>query len=554
MRSVLLSSAVVLTAAITLSAQAKSPQPSQSKKELCTVAGRVVTAAEGNPLKSAHVMLMEQNAAREPKTYGATTDASGIFILKSVAPGRYKIFDEHTGYVRQQYHSQDADTGAVLALQPQQQAADILFRLTPAAVITGHVTDEDQEPMAGIQVLALRRRSEEETEDEDVSAYRKQDQMFPAGSAQTDDRGVYRIFGLQPGDYYLRATQAMQSPLYSPGGEEYFALQSQGTEYAPVYYPGVLQRTQAETVTLRPGDEAQIDFTMRHVKTVEISGRVLGPDGKPANTMVELGETDDYSDSRNTNTDEQGKFRLKGVPPGSYILRAYQQGKDNVYRPAARQELQVGSDNIDSLILALARGTDLTGRVRVEGSSGAPPDRVHVSLREVGGIIGGYGARAKPDGSFEIKSVPEGNYAVMVGAGGEGVWYVKSARLGSDDVLAHGLQVEKGTAGTLDIVIGVASAQLAGSVMEDDKPAIGARVRVFPDPETPYNRTRRRSTTTDQNGQFVASGIAPGKYRVTARSPADPAGAVAVAEPQFVTLGERERKAVQLILSTVQNR
>ncbi len=547
--------AAITTAAITVAAQVAAPQPDQSKQNLCSVAGRVVTAAEGTPLKSAHVMLMAEHAERgEPGTYGATTDASGVFVLKNVATGRYRLFADRTGYVSQQYHSSDTQSGALLALQPRQQVSDILFRLVLAAVITGRVTDEDEEPMAGIRIMALRHPTKDEQEEEESDGSRQQEQLLPAGTAFTDDRGQYRIFGLKPGDYYLQATESLQPPQDSFGGQEYFLRESLGAEYAPVYYPGVLQRGQAEAISLRPGDEAQVDFSLRHVKTVEISGRVLAPDGKPANAMIELQDAgvQDYLESHNTNTDAEGKFQLKGVPPGSYVLMAYQQGRDEVYYPTARQELTVGTDNIDSLTIALGLGTDFTGKVVLEGV--ARPIYLHVSLHAVGGKDWGYhGGRVKPDGSFELTGVAEGNYAVVVYGEDMSHWYVKSARLGSDDVLEHGLEVEKGTGGTLEIVISAARAQLEGSVMQDDKPVVGARVRIVPAPETPYNHMRRRDTTTDQNGQFVLPGVAPGKYSVTARSPANPAGDEAKADPQSVTLSEGGHQNIQLKLVPVQN-
>jgi protocatechuate 3,4-dioxygenase beta subunit len=502
-------------------------------------------------------MLMAKHAERgEPGTYGVTTDASGVFVLKNVAPGRYRLFAERTSYVSQQYHSSDTQSGALLGLQPRQQVSDILFRLVLAAVVTGHVTDEDEEPMAGIRVMALRRptEDEQEAEEEESCGSRKQDQLMPAGSASTDDRGQYRIFGLKPGDYYLQATESLQPSEDSPGGQDYFVRQSLGAEFATVYYPGVLQRGQAEMISLRPGDEAQVDFSMRHIKTVEISGRVLAPDGKPANAMIDLQDAgvEGYLNGQNTNTDTEGKFQLKGVAPDNYFLLAFQQTSDNTYYPTARQELTVGSDNIESLTIVLGRGADFAGKVLLEGVE--RPPYLHVSLHDVGGKDWGYhGGRVKPDGSFELKNLPEGNYAVVVNGGDQSRWYVKSARLGSDDVLEHGLEVEKGTGGTLEIVISATRAQLEGSVTQEDKPVVGARVLAVPDPETPYNRMRRRDATTDQNGQFVLPGVAPGKYSVTARSPANPAGDEAKADPQSVTLSEGGQKNLQLKLIPVQN-
>ena len=97
-------------------------------------------------------------------------------------------------------------------------------------------------------------------------------------------------------------------------------------------------------------------------------------------------------------------------------------------------------------------------------------------------------AQVERDGSFQIPDVVDGSYALRL-YGLEQGWYVKSARMGAEDVLQKGLEVERGSSGgTLEIVLSAASAQLEGTVTEHDKPVAGAQVRVKPDPETPYNR------------------------------------------------------------------
>ena len=97
---------------------------------------------------------------------------------------------------------------------------------------------------------------------------------------------------------------------------------------------------------------------------------------------------------------------------------------------------------------------------------------------------------------------------------------MKSARMGAEDVLQKGLEVERGSSGgMLEIVLSAASAQLEGTVTEHDKPVAGAQVRVKPDPETPYNRIRSTSASTDQNGHFLFNTLPPGKYRIAAKVP-----------------------------------
>jgi hypothetical protein len=172
---------------------------------------------------------------------------------------------------------------------------------------------------------------------------------------------------------------------------------------------------------------------------------------------------------------------------------------------------------------------------------------MNVSLRSTSDDYWGYGAVVRPDGTFEIKAVDDGDYAVVLHAGESG-WFVKSAKLGPDDVLSDGLHVEKGNGGNLQIVLTNSGAELEGSVIQDDKPAVGVRVRIVPDPETPYNRIRRDSTTTDQNGHFLFIGVPGGKYRVSAKAPPEPGTEVAKADAQVIALAEREHKAIDLKL------
>src|SRR5437660_5020696 len=89
-----------IAAAIALDGQIARPPDSSEQKQVapCSVSGRVVTAADSTPLKSAHVYMREENPGREPKMYGAATDGDGRFVLKNVAPGRYQLFATHNGY------------------------------------------------------------------------------------------------------------------------------------------------------------------------------------------------------------------------------------------------------------------------------------------------------------------------------------------------------------------------------------------------------------------------------------------------------------------------
>jgi uncharacterized GH25 family protein len=95
-------------------------------------------------------------------------------------------------------------------------------------------------------------------------------------------------------------------------------------------------------------------------------------------------------------------------------------------------------------------------------------------------------------------------------------------------------------------------AQLEGVVTDEDGPVIGARVRIVPDAETPYNRSRRSSTTTDQVGKFSLVGLAPGKYRLVAKSKLPSQKNSVQSEAQTVTFAANDHQTVQLTLAKPQ--
>jgi len=211
---------------------------------------------------------------------------------------------------------------------------------------------------------------------------------------------------------------------------------------------------------------------------VEIAGHVIGRDGPAKNTWVNLKlAADDYGIDRQTTTDEKGSFELKGVPPGSCVISLYQRDEGNgVYEPQGQQRVEVSGENIDSVTILVGGGTSFQGRVTVEGASSPKLDRIGIVLDRVDDDeqVGAHG-RVKKDGTFEIKSVSDGNYAISIW-GAENNWYFKSVRLGEDDILEKGLQLEKGGSGrTIEVVVSSATAQLDGSVSDDDSAVAGPR-------------------------------------------------------------------------------
>jgi len=417
-------------------------------------------------LRSARVALVEANQRTHPLVYATTTDNEGHFEIKQIEAGRYEFFASHTGYLEQQYKSKGAaeGEGAMLSLTSGQTVDDVMFRLVRAGVIFGKVVDDTGEPMMGVNVSILHTPSEEELEE--AGPRRRKVELTMVSGGSTDERGEYRIFNLKPGEYYLKATETGErwAGVTTMSGGDWQLLLELGSSFAPIYYPGVLQLDQAQTITISAGEEAQADFSMRKTKMVEVAGRVIGPDGGPASrAYVRLSQTsvDDWGGELSASVDNSGEFSIRGVPPGSYFISAQMHEKDKHY--STRQKLEVGEAKIDSLMLSLGGGATIHGRMRTASGGPLPSRRGNAALQPVKeDESGGFGwAEINKDGTFEFNGVADGGYTLRAYV--EQGWFVKSAHLGSEDVLQNGVQVEGGALkGSLDIVVSDEGAQIAG--------------------------------------------------------------------------------------------
>src|SRR5207249_1229105 len=144
---------------------APAPTSAQESKpeDRCSIEGQVLNAATGEPVKKANLVLrradLAPNTFNIPTNYSTTTDAGGAFSMKDIAPGKYRLSANRTGFAFGDYGSRGPmRPGTTLTLDPKQRMQGIVFRLTPHAVMTGRIVDEDREPLANVQVQTMRYR------------------------------------------------------------------------------------------------------------------------------------------------------------------------------------------------------------------------------------------------------------------------------------------------------------------------------------------------------------------------------------------------------------
>jgi hypothetical protein len=527
----------------------------QSQKT-ATVAGQVVRADTGEPLKKAQVNL--QTHRGDKFSVFRLADEQGHFSIENIPPGSYDLEVSRNGYVDNEYgQKKPGGSGAVLTLTADQHMTDLIFKMVRAASISGHVYDEDGEPVPYAQVTCYR-----------ASRQPGKEQQIGYRPVITNDLGEFRLFDLKPGRYYVAVDYHFKLDI---------AFRSRGAEreaesgYATTFYPNTLDPSKAVAISVSPGDELRsIDFLLRPVHYVTVSGKVVNTVPLPPHASGGVGLSSHASGLAATSQNlydsydvKDGKFAIHNVPPGSYTLSASWSDHESREWHIARRPLEVGNTDIEGVTITIAPGVNVAGRVVWEGSPMVEVQELMVWLRPKEENEMGYEAQTpKADGSFAIKNVSEGTYRPRVTLRGEVAnFYMKSARFGTLSIPESGFEIQAGGDQLLEITLSSRAAQVSGVVLNSDSlPAAGVTVVLIPEVARRSYKEHYKSATTDQNGKFAIKGIAPGDYKLFSWesvegnewSDADWFDAAWLkpfeAKGESIHLGEAETKSVDLTL------
>jgi hypothetical protein len=368
----------------------------------------VVTTAEpsGRPLRRATVSL-QAGELGVPRT--AVTDDEGRVAFDRLPAGNYVVSAAKPGYVRTFYGSRVPGMGPGVAVAlVEGQRLDIRAEVLRGGVIGGVLRTPGGRPAANLTVQAVDRKR----------SLNRQESMFgdsPPGVVQTDDRGMYRIFGLAPGDYVVsarspsreevRAVTAAElqwadkiaSGAASPGGAAPVAAGAPAagpsSALAPVYYPGTAIAADAATITLSPGEERLgVDFALVLVPTAQVRGRLMDAEGRPQPNMSvtarpvrppgsDMLQMLESAFGSSTRTSGDGSFAMTGLRPGRYTLEVRATPRTANEPPTApafgthwvKDEISVAGVDITDVTLVLKPGLTFSGRVVYEGTTLAPP-------------------------------------------------------------------------------------------------------------------------------------------------------------------------------------
>ncbi len=480
-------------------------------ESLVPVEGSVTNKLTGAPIKGAHVIYTRISSAADPAAspISRDSDTQGHFHLE-LAPGSYRLWVEREGFARQHYGSPVPEsTGSVLTVAPGQELHDLMFRVTPLGALSGHIFDQDGDPLQGVGVQVMR-----------VSYSSGMRQLIPVAGASSNDRGEYRCYDLQAGRYFILATPK-GSPLSHPV-ETGALLPEMQDAFVPLYYPGVLELESASAVPLPEGGDVQdINFRMQSVRASTVRGRVLSPLKTAQNQVqVVLAHNDhgfaSYIDRSTTAVDpDTGKFEIRRVAPGSYFLVASQLIKGEVFSARLAVEITPGTP-VEEITLPLAPGVTAHGSIMMESTSPLPSNLV-VRLQPLEGLFqsSAPAGTVSSDGSVLLPGVAPGMWALSVEHLPESMW-VKSVAFGDIRATGSQLNLPAGARGPLRIVLAENGAQVSGVVEKDGDPSPATVVLVPEETELRLSPQAYRFSQSDSRGTFLFKGVRPGGYRLFA--------------------------------------
>lgn len=513
-----------------------------------TITGHITVG--GKPVQGVTVVLRPLSEGPERKAVGrATTDSEGRFQITGVAAGRYQLMPLAPALVSPVGRIGFREQGKSVSLAEGETVEDIDFALVRGGVITGRVTDSDGRPIIneGVRLAPAEQPNN-----------RREPFFFNPFMFRTDDRGIYRIYGIPPGRYLVSIGEE------SRGGVVRMGFGRRGF-YTRTFHPSATDEAKATIIEVTEGSEATgVDITAgRQSQTYSASGQVVDADTGKAVPNVTIGYGALVDGERRMNafgigerTDAEGHFRLQGVLPGRYAAFASPDSQNGFYSVPVPFEISEG--DVSGLVIKVRPGASISGIVVIEGTSErsvlARLSQLRVAYWPVGETLStpnfGEGERVNPDGTFRIGGLRPGKFKLMLGGWPrpKGFSLLRIEREGIE-IRSGMVEVPAGGAITgLRLVIEYGSGVVRGEVrIENGRLPEGSRLFVS---------MRRNGATdaggmgaeVDARGRFVIEGLPAGEYLLRLGGDLGPGGQRLPPVSQNVIVNNGVETEVTLVL------
>ena len=446
----------------------------------------------------------------------ATTDQDGFYRFTNLAPGNYSITPSVPAYVTAK---KDPQSKTVL-IGEDENVENINFALVRGGVITGRVTDADGRPVIEQQIGLY--------SVENLEKRLPDTPMWSDLEVQTDDRGIYRMFGLNPGRYKVAAGRTDDNAYNFNSPER--------PNYRQVFHPDATEHAKGTVIEVSEGSEANnVDIVLgRALQIFSASGVAVDDKGMPVPNLrlgvhrtigqrIEFVNVFAVSNSR-------GEFLIEGLIPGKYAISVSEVGGSDMH--AESLSFDIIDQDIGGLTVRLGKGASLAGFVVLENEDKSLLSKLaEVQLRAFASARSGTGNFAMspigPDGSFRLAGLPGGTINLMLGSIMNPVAKgLVIARVERDGIvsLSSRLEIKDGEQLTgVRVIVSYGTATVRGMVkLENGSLPEGARILVRLTKPGEVLPNFRPLTVADERGHFLIDAMPAGTYEVWASIPGTP--------------------------------
>ena len=452
----------------------------------------------------------------------ATTDNEGHYRLLGLAAAQYQVTALAPSLIPAEGNNNYPFYGGAktVLLSAGESVEDVDLKLVRGAVITGRVTDEEGKPVVEDRV-ELQPADEKGAPERLMSLQSMNYQMF-----QTDDRGIYRLYGLPAGRYKVSIGTSPNGGFSSGGARGYFPQ---------TFYPDTNDATKAIVVEVSEGGEAaNIDIRLGHrAATFSIAGRVVDsesgqpvPGIRPTYGRISKENPGSGAYLSGLPTNSQGEFRFDGLEPGHYTVYASSRfdGGDFYSEPIV---FDIVDHNVTDIELKAIRGLTLSGFVVPESDSSKN------TLSQLGGLritasvrttsnpptnSSGW-AMVAADGSFRISGMAPGKASLYLYYSAENP---NSRRFSLTRIERDGVAVDQRqgfdlpageSISNLRVFVSYGTGVIRG-IVKFENGGLPANTLMTVGLVRQGHQVNDRGALTDTRGHFLITDLAPGDYEV----------------------------------------
>jgi hypothetical protein len=507
--------AAILLAIVSTFSTVRVQAQAEKKERSGSVSGRVTINGKG--ASGVVVTLIRYEVRSRPgDRLRSLTDQEGNYRIAGVPAGKYQVTPLAPALVPKNYDQAPfISMGKSLLMGEGETVEGIDFALIRGGVITGKITDAGGQPI--IEELVSIERADQGN---------RSDSWNPLSwmAQQTDDRGIFRIFGIPPGRYRVVA---------GPNEDGSYQRTTTGrTTYKRTFHPNVTYPAKATIIEISEGAEATgVDITVgAAIPGFAVSGRILHSETERpiANASLYLIHTIVVNDNHSNRdissvprSNSQGEFRVENLVPGTYALATWTDSDLRI----SPVKFEIVDQDVSGLVVRATPAASVAGKVVIE-NPGNEADKTNLAQlyidADVSGEVNdfdlGRTMSLKPDGGFRFAGLPAGTVQFSVGAFSRSDSGYQISRIERDGLVQpNGIQIQDGEQVTgVRVVIVGGNATIRGVIKVENGPLpAGANLHVQI-MKTGERSSRMRHPDMDSRGNFMIDRLAPGTYELTA--------------------------------------